>query len=56
MTSKPITCWICGKTVDLNTCKTDERGLAVHEPCYASRTIVNSNRPEPSSSANERSE
>ncbi|MFZ0585529.1 MAG: hypothetical protein WAM48_04170 [Candidatus Sulfotelmatobacter sp.] len=30
---------LCGKAVDLNTCKTDERGLAVHESCYVARTV-----------------
>ena len=29
MTARPLACWICGKAVDLNTCKTDERGLAL---------------------------
>ena len=27
-------CWICGNTVDLETCGTDEHGMAVHEECY----------------------
>jgi len=27
-------CWICGKQVTLNNCKTDENGHAVHEACY----------------------
>ena len=27
-------CWICGHAVDLETCKTDEYGMAVHENCY----------------------
>lgn len=30
-------CWICGKRVDLETCKTDEYGNAVHEECYAAK-------------------
>ena len=28
-------CWLCGKDVDLGTCKIDEHGSAVHEACYA---------------------
>jgi hypothetical protein len=28
-------CLICGRTVDLKICKTDEHGNAVHEGCYA---------------------
>jgi hypothetical protein len=39
MTLKPHACWICGKAVDLNNCKTDERGLPVHESCYVARTV-----------------
>jgi hypothetical protein len=46
MNAKPLTCWICGKIVDLNTCKTDEHGLPVHETCYVGRTILKSNRSE----------
>jgi hypothetical protein len=39
MTLKPHMCWICGKAVDLNNCKTDERGRRVHESCYVARTV-----------------
>ena len=28
-------CWLCGKDVDLRTCKIDEHGRPVHEDCYA---------------------
>jgi hypothetical protein len=28
-------CWLCGHAVDLETSKTDEHGMAVHEECYA---------------------
>ena len=31
---KPHFCWICGNTVDLETCKVDEHGMAVHGDCY----------------------
>jgi hypothetical protein len=27
-------CWICGNTVDLETCKVDEHGMPVHGDCY----------------------
>ena len=27
-------CWICSHALDLETCKTDEHGMAVHENCY----------------------
>ena len=31
------TCWICGRAVCLETCKTDEAGCAVHEECYVAK-------------------
>lgn len=33
-------CWICGHKVDLETCKTDEDGKAVHEDCYALKVAL----------------
>jgi hypothetical protein len=33
-------CWICGKLVELETCKTDEHGNAVHERCYAAKMVL----------------
>ena len=30
-------CTICGKSVDISTCKTDEFGKPVHNVCYAAR-------------------
>ncbi len=30
-------CWICGKEVPLEHCKTDEHGHAVHDYCYSTR-------------------
>lgn len=33
-------CWICGKAVDLKTCKTDDHGMAVHEECYALKVTL----------------
>jgi hypothetical protein len=33
-------CWICGNAVDLETCKTDERGMAVHENCYVMKVVL----------------
>jgi hypothetical protein len=29
-----VPCVICGKPVELERCKTDENGKAVHEKCY----------------------
>lgn len=29
-----IACVICGEPVDLERCKTDERGKAVHQSCH----------------------
>ena len=49
MTSKPYACWICGKVVDLNNCKTDEHGLPVHEACYVARTVFNAKQEPPES-------
>lgn len=34
-------CWICGKQVSLEVCKTDELGLCVHEECYVARIVLN---------------
>lgn len=33
-------CWICGRFVSLETCKTDEHGKAVHEECYAAKMAL----------------
>ena len=33
-------CWICAKNVDLNSCKIDEYGEAVHEACYVARIAL----------------
>ena len=41
-------CWLCGKSVDVTACKTDEYGKAVHEACYAVRIALEaSSRKEP---------
>lgn len=40
MLSQDSMCWICGKAVDLKTCKTDEHGSAVHEHCYAAKIAL----------------
>ena len=29
-----VACWLCGKSVSLENCKTEERGRAVHEERY----------------------
>lgn len=34
-------CWICGRVVSLESCKTDEHGNAVHEACYVARVSLN---------------
>ena len=36
----PSCCWICGKEVDLQNCKTDECGIAVHGDCYALKVAL----------------
>ena len=33
-------CWICGKTLSLETCNTDEHGNPVHERCYAAKLAL----------------
>jgi hypothetical protein len=30
-------CAVCGDTVELERCKTDEHGQAVHQKCYVAR-------------------
>ena len=35
-----LLCWLCGKSVDVTACKTDEHGKAVHEACYAVRIAL----------------
>ncbi len=41
------TCWICGNRVQLEKCKTDEDGRAVHEECYTIRILLlNNNSPQ----------
>ena len=36
----PYFCWICGNVVNLETCKADEDGRAVHEDCYITRITL----------------
>jgi len=33
-------CWLCGKPVSLEACKTDEYGQSVHERCYVARLAL----------------
>lgn len=33
-------CWICGNTVDLQICKVDEHGMAVHGECHFLRVAL----------------
>lgn len=35
-----LTCWLCGRAVSLENCKTDEYGEAVHEECYVARIAL----------------
>jgi nitroimidazol reductase NimA-like FMN-containing flavoprotein (pyridoxamine 5'-phosphate oxidase superfamily) len=34
-------CWICGRVVVLDNCKTDEQGFAVHQACNLARLALN---------------
>ena len=34
------TCWLCGEAVQLEYCKVDEQGLAVHDDCYMARVSL----------------
>lgn len=48
-------CWICGKPVDVGTCKIDKYGEAVHEPCDSARVALeNLGRKAPVSSSAKR--
>ena len=38
-----VLCSLCSKVVELENCKTDERGRPVHEDCYVARTRTHSN-------------
>ena len=33
-------CWICRKPVELESCKIDEHGQAVHEDCYLAKLAL----------------
>jgi len=34
-----VTCALCNQPVDIQECKTDERGSAVHEECYVAKAF-----------------
>jgi hypothetical protein len=34
-----VTCTLCKRPVNLQECKTDERGMAVHEECYVANVV-----------------
>jgi hypothetical protein len=36
----PLTCWICGTAVSLESCMIDEHGMAVHEDCSVGKMIA----------------
>jgi hypothetical protein len=38
------TCALCNNTVELETCRVDESGKAIHEECYL-RTLIRLKRP-----------
>jgi hypothetical protein len=38
-TMVPTSCAVCGNPVDLENCKTDERGKAVHQKCYVAKVV-----------------
>jgi hypothetical protein len=40
-----LVCAICDKPCDLETCKTDEHGNAVHEECVAAKFLQRSKTP-----------
>ena len=44
----PRACWICGKQVELEACKVDEHGMAVHEKCYIVKIGLQSAAGQPS--------
>ena len=35
-----LTCWICGKSVRLEDCKSDDYGHTVHEECYIAAVLA----------------
>jgi hypothetical protein len=35
-------CCICGMSVQLGSCKFDERGQPVHEDCYVAKLVLDS--------------
>ena len=34
-----VNCWICGRPIPLEECKTDDYGHVVHEACYSERSV-----------------
>ena len=42
-------CSICGNSVDISTCKTDEFGRAVHSVCYTAKLAREKMLPRPTS-------
>lgn len=52
VTQNPIhLCWICGKSVDVRSCKTEEHGQAVHEACYTAKLALERTTKAPASTA-----
>lgn len=43
----PLTCWICGIAVSLESCAIDEHGMAVHEDCSVRKMASKANASTP---------
>jgi len=47
----PLTCWICGMAVSLESCAIDEHGMAVHEDCSVRKIGIEGRRIESAAQA-----
>jgi hypothetical protein len=43
----PLTCWISGMAVSLESCAIDEQGMAVHEACSVAKMASKANASPP---------
>ena len=34
-----VVCWMCGRPIPLEECKTDDHGHVVHEHCYVEGAV-----------------
>ncbi len=39
-----VVCWMCGKPIPLEKCKTDDHGHVVHEHCYVAESVQNAEK------------